>query len=130
MSPKDLESPGVTHEVPKALGPPSEAALAWVNATRGTQFKITGLVDADAALADLGNDSFELGLILCQDDVCAREQVVVERLADGFRIKPGRVDDPVIPPTLDPPAGARSGWLDAQLAKHAFVVLVFYRGFW
>ena len=26
--------------------------------------------------------------------------------------------------------GARSGWLDAVLAQHAFVVLVFYRGFW
>jgi len=24
----------------------------------------------------------------------------------------------------------RAGWLDAALARHAFVVLVFYRGFW
>lgn len=31
---------------------------------------------------------------------------------------------------LDPPAGARRGWLAEALASHAFVVLVFYRGFW
>jgi hypothetical protein len=33
-------------------------------------------------------------------------------------------------PLLDPPAGARAGWLDQVLAKHAFTVLLFYRGFW
>ena len=31
---------------------------------------------------------------------------------------------------LDPPPGPRRGWLDSVLGKHAFVVLVFYRGFW
>ncbi len=37
-------------------------------------------------------------------------------------------DDP--PPLLDPPAGTRNGWLAEQLAQHAFVVMVFYRGYW
>ena len=40
------------------------------------------------------------------------------------------VDDPLIPPLLDPPIGVRTGWLNAQLDKHKFVVLVFYRGLW
>ena len=31
---------------------------------------------------------------------------------------------------LDPPPGARRGWLDSVLTKHEFIVLVFYRGFW
>ena len=31
---------------------------------------------------------------------------------------------------LDPPPGARREWIDRVLAQHAFVVLVFYRGFW
>ena len=29
-----------------------------------------------------------------------------------------------------PPAGARMGWLDHVMGQHAFVVLLFYRGFW
>ena len=31
---------------------------------------------------------------------------------------------------LDPRPGARLGWLQGVLDQHAFVVLVFYRGFW
>ncbi len=31
---------------------------------------------------------------------------------------------------LDPPPGARRGWLDRTLTQHAFAVLVFYRGYW
>ena len=31
---------------------------------------------------------------------------------------------------LDPPPGPRLRWLDEKLAQHAFVVLLFYRGFW
>ena len=33
-------------------------------------------------------------------------------------------------PHLDPPAGARAGWLEQAMGRHAFVVLLFYRGFW
>lgn len=120
----------VTHEIPVTLRPASEAALAWINETRDAQFKITGVVDAEAAMARVGQGFFELGLVLCQDDVCAREQVIVEPVADGYRVREGRLEDPLIPPDLDPPSGVRFGWLDAQLAKHAFVVLIFYRGFW
>ena len=29
-----------------------------------------------------------------------------------------------------PPARVRKSWIDEQLAKHAFIVIVFYRGFW
>ena len=31
---------------------------------------------------------------------------------------------------LDPPPGPRLRWLDEKLSQHAFVVLLFYRGFW
>jgi len=37
---------------------------------------------------------------------------------------------PDIPPLLDPPGGLRSKWLDAQLDKFEFVVLLYYRGLW
>jgi len=35
-----------------------------------------------------------------------------------------------MPGELDPQPGARRGWLEGVLGQHAFVVLVFYRGFW
>ena len=35
-----------------------------------------------------------------------------------------------IPPLLDPPEGVRRSWLDDELAKHEFVLLLFYRGLW
>jgi hypothetical protein len=31
---------------------------------------------------------------------------------------------------LDPPPGPRRGWLDRTLDRHAFTVVLFYRGFW
>lgn len=120
----------VTEDIPEELEAASVAALAWVNETRGAQFKITGLVEPDETLARVGDPVFELGLVLCQDDICAREQVRIERVGDQFQVQSAIENEPAIPPTLDPPAGVRSGWLAAQLAKYQFVVLVFYRGFW
>lgn len=120
----------VSEEIPTELQAASEAALEWINATRESHFEITGVIDADDTVARARAGSFELGLVLCDGDVCAREQVVVERAAEGFRVSAADVDDPLTPPLLDPPIGVRAGWLNAQLNKHKFVVLVFYRGLW
>ena len=100
--------------------------MAWLNAEQNTHFELTGVVDYDAALAN-PDDTYELGLVLCDGELCAREQV---------RVEPGPVfsliglDEPEIPPLLDPPKGIRNGWLDTVLAKHEFVLLLFYRGLW
>ena len=79
----------------------------------------------------------ELQLILCgnQDgqDVCLRERFEVEAASDGFEVTLLEDSTPDIgspAPLLDPPVGVRSNWLEPTLARHAFVVLVFYRGFW
>ena len=100
----------------------------------------TGIVDPDDSLApDAKTGARELRLILCgiQDgqDVCLRERFLVRPIQDdgGFDVTHvadtgGEIGSPA--PRLDPPAGVRAGWLDGVLAKHAFVVLVFYRGFW
>ena len=122
--------PTVVEEVPLALAPAADAALQWINRERGAQFKLTGLVDPEEALATDGSDPIELGLVLCEGDVCLREQVRVQRTGEGFQIAAIEAEETVIPPHLDPPASVRKGWLDEQLAKHAFVMLVFYRGFW
>ena len=120
----------VSEETPIELQTASKAALEWINATQESHYEITGVIDAENTVARAREESFELGLVLCDGDVCAREQVMIERSAEGFRVSAADVDDPLIPPLLDPPIGVRTGWLNAQLDKHKFVVLVFYRGRW
>jgi len=132
--------PIIVETLPEELHPEIEAALAWLNAERSTQYQVTGVVDPDATLAARsaasrggGAESYALGLVLCEGDHCLREQLTLQPTEAGFAVslaapEPGAPRP--IPPTLDPPAGVRSDWLDTQLAQHAFVLLVFYRGFW
>ena len=122
--------PSVVEEIPGALQPAADAALAWINAQRGAQFRLTGLVDPDEALGRQAGEPMELGLVLCDGDLCVREQVRVLPGSDGFQV--GAVDAGAseIPAHLDPPVGVRGGWLDQQLEKHAFILLLYYRGLW
>lgn len=120
----------VVEEIPPELKPAADAALQWINETRGAHFKLTGLVDAQDALVAGTNQPMDLGLVLCEGDMCLREQVRVQSGDHGFEISAVEMPGAVIPPHLDPPAGVRSGWLDQQLGKHAFVLLIFYRGLW
>ena len=120
----------VVEEIPLELRPAAEAALAWINRERGAQFKLTGLVDPDRALDRDASQPIELGLVLCDGDQCLREQVRVQAQGRGFQVGAIESNHGVIPPHLDPPVGVRRSWLDDQLAKHAFIVIVFYRGFW
>lgn len=120
----------VTHEVPETLKPAAEAALAWLNEERGAGFRLTGLVDAERALAAKPGEPFELGLVLCEDELCLREQVRIEPAGTGFRVAGVEAAAAAIPARLDPPAGVRRDWLDRQLGRHTFVLLLFYRGLW
>lgn len=126
----------VVEDIPDSLRAEAEAAVAWLNAERGADFHLTGLVDPEEAARrreDGGTGPVELGLILCQDEACVRERVSVQPLGGdryefaAIEASGGAVDPP---PLEDPPSGVRAGWLDEQLSRHAFVVLVFYRGFW
>ena len=125
--------PEVSETIPDALAPRVDAALAWFNSSAesaGDIFKVTGILDADAAL----NGSDELRLIMCGGDRCEQRSFRVsgssgawaveslENLSTASRIKP-QAD-------LDPPPGARSSWLNKTLPQHKFVVLLFYCGFW
>ncbi len=122
--------PNVVEAIPAELKPAAEAALAWINNERGAQFEITALVDPETATRQEAGQPIELGLVLCDGDQCRREQVLVEPTGQGFGVRAIDAVSPVIPPHLDPPVGAREGWLEGELGKHAFIVLLFYRGLW
>lgn len=117
-------------DIPSELIRPANAALAWINRERGESYELTGLVDTEAALAAKAGEAFEIGIVLCSGDICAREQVLVTPEGNDFgfsfldQIRDG------IPPLLDPPEGVRSTWVDDRLADKKIIILLFYRGLW
>jgi len=125
--------PQVSETIPDALQPRVDAALAWFNASADAaddEFKVTGILDADTALSG----SEELRLILCGGDRCEQRSFRVRGAADAWEVD---FADAALGLTgakpqaeLDPPPGPRLRWLDEKLSQHAFVVLLFYRGFW
>lgn len=119
----------IVEEIPEALRAEVGAALAWLNAARARSFSVTGVVDPELAERSAGV-AHDLTLILCDGDLCVRQQVHVRPASGGYHVTSADAASVDPPAELDPKPGARLGWLDATLAKHAFVLLVFYRGFW
>ena len=123
----------VSETIPSALQPQVDAALAWFNASSDAAdeaFKVTGILDAEETLGGSG----ELRLIMCGGDRCEQRSFRVSGTYGDWQVQ---LSDDVLTSVeekpqaeLDPPPGVRSGWLDTVLAQHAFVVLLFYRGFW
>ena len=123
----------VLETIPEALRRDVEAARDWFNQTEESNFEVTGIVEPQAALDASGTR--ELRLVLCAGDRC-------ECRSFGVSTKDGRYEvalldeNPVgevqgsLPAELDPPPGAMRQWLDLVLDRHAFVMLVFYRGYW
>ena len=125
--------PQVSEAIPDALKPRVDAALAWFNASADAvedEFKVTGILDADEALS--GSD--ELRLILCGGDRCEQRSFRVGGTVDAWEVEfaDSALGAQGAKPQaeLDPPPGPRLRWLDEKLSQHAFVVLLFYRGFW
>ncbi len=123
----------VSETIPKQLTPQVEAAVDWFNDSTeaaGETFKVTGILDADEALGG----SEELKLILCGGDRCEqrafRVTVAHGRWTVTFSDNSLEPEGERLQADLDPPPGVRSQWLDNILSQHAFVVLLFYRGFW
>ncbi|MEM7000318.1 MAG: hypothetical protein AAF529_05985 [Pseudomonadota bacterium] len=123
----------VSETIPTALQLRADAALAWFNASHeaaGEVFKVTGILEAEDSLG--GSD--ELRLILCGGDRCEQRSFKVTETDNAWEVE-YRDSAPVSgnekpQAELDPPPGVRVGWLDKVLSQHAFVVLLFYRGFW
>jgi len=119
----------IVEEIPVVLRPEVEAALAWLNAEQGRSFEVSGVVDPETAERSR-LVAHDLTLILCDGDLCVREQVRVRSDAAGIVISRADAARQDPPAEIDPKPGVRSAWLAEALAKHAFIVLVFYRGFW
>ncbi len=130
--------PRVEEAIPANLADEAEAARAWFARDRGTEFKLTGIVDPEEVRErDDETQMRQLQLILCGtrdgQDVCLRERFEVKPGSEGFEVTLLEDSTPDVgspAPLLDPPVGVRAGWLNRVLAEHSFVVLVFYRGFW
>lgn len=120
----------LNEEVPAALRGPAEAAVAWINAERGLQFKLSGVLAEDEVLLSPAREDFELGLILCDGEICAREQVRIEGRPNEYRFAFVEGEAGAIPAALDPPVGVRQTWLTEQFEQHEFLLLLYYRGRW
>ena len=125
--------PQVSETIPDALRPRVDAAVAWFNASADAgdaEFTVTGILDPDDAIG--GSD--ELRLILCGGDRCEQRSFRVAGEPGAWIVDAADGDSSVSgdkpQAELDPPPGPRLRWLDEKLAQHAFVVLLFYRGFW
>ena len=126
--------PQVSEIIPDRLQPRVDAALNWFNASNeaGDEiFKVTGILDADKTL----EASDELQLILCGGDRCEQRTFRVSGESEPFSVHLTDRDLFALQPEKpqadsDPPPGVRADWLDNILSQHAFVVLLFYRGFW
>ena len=125
--------PQVSENIPSELQPRVDAALAWFNASEDAadeEFKVTGILDPDEAL----NASDEIKLILCGGDRCEQRSFRISGTQDDWQIEFADIvaaaEGEKPQAELDPPPGVRSRWIDSVLSQHAFVVLLFYRGFW
>lgn len=116
--------------IPMELRQSGEAAVKWLNEEKNNSFYLTGIVDYESALNTKSGQDYEFGLVLCNGEVCVREQVKVSLRKDGYTFNLVDSATPDIPPLLDPPEGIRSTWLTNVLQKHEFIILLFYRGLW
>ena len=121
---------GSDNDIPQRLRAPVGAALEWLNAERAEACELTGLVDYEQALDASPDEMIELGMVLCDGNLCDREQVEITPADGGFRFNKIARKTREIPSLLDPPLGIRSTWLDTVLGDHQFTVLLFYRGLW
>ena len=122
--------PNIVEDVPKMLKPAADAAVDWLNQSRGTKFTLTGVADPPQILEEITEKPMDLGLILCDEDTCVREDVRIQMKNGSYTFTTINEGPTQVPSHLDPPVGIRKDWIEHKLAKHRFIVLLFYRGLW
>ena len=116
------------HDIPARLRIPVNDALQWLNHESSSNYQLTGILGAEQ-VDDL-NKPFDIGLILCDGEICARKQIEFTPSNGGFVFSQLELEAPTIPPYLDPPEEVRKGWINNELSKNEFILLIFYRGLW
>ena len=66
-------------DIPEHLAPATQAALLWINRERASDYSLTGMIGVDEL--ETADKPFEFGLVLCDGEICAREQIRV--IPDG-----------------------------------------------
>ena len=120
----------ILERVPDNIATPVDAALEFIRAKRGDGFDITGIVDPLDAFEIEKTEPIEMGLILCDGEICIREQVLLTKVGESWAVSEADQKDSLIPAHLDPPAGVRLDWLQRQIDDYSFVLLLYYRGLW
>ena len=125
----------IVDDIPEVLSAPAEQAVKWLNREFAQEFELTGVVDYELAIEKGMDQPFEFGLVLCNGEICKREQVRCTPMAgkeqDRWQFSlASNSDEREIPSLLDPPPGLRAEWLDRVIDQYEFVVLLFYRGLW
>ena len=69
-------------DIPKDLQIALDGAVGWINVKYETNFELTGLADTKTP-ADV-ETPFELGVVLCDGEICARKQIRFQPSAAGF----------------------------------------------
>ena len=96
--------------LPDSAKPVTDAALAWLNTQSGRTYSLTGVFGVEDLAELRSGKAVELGLVVCDGELCAREQVEVgARVAvdeleldagagdDAFRIAPAADAVPAVP---------------------------------
>ena len=102
-------------DIPKNLQTTLDGAVDWINTKYQANFELTGL--ADTKIPTDIKTRFELGVVLCDGEICDRKQIAFQPSETGFEFSVIDLVEPAVPPLLDPPEGNRVGWLDQQLEK-------------
>lgn len=128
----------ILQKIPESFLEEAEAARAWFSKRKGVEFKVTGIVNLKKVpVEETSTGTREIQLILCGNqqghDLCLRERFELTPSGNSFEVRHLNDTEPISgspAPLLDPPKGTRTEWIDTELAKHEFITLVFYRGFW
>ena len=119
------------NSIPESIAPVANSALRWINDEQGNNFELTGVVDyPSASQHQIQVKPTSWAWCCATVKYALANKLRWSSMRGSLRLAGLRRGHGDIPPLLDPPVGLRASWLDEQLAKFEFILLLFYRGRW